>query len=366
MGRELESTTLPEDTLASSIVAEFADDDIDVAFVGEDETELVLDKSDKPALARKGQNEDDPDNADGEPESEEDDGSDPDLSDIKDRAARERVMAARSQAQAQARQFLANEEALHKQVLSAEKRNAAIQRDSAKMALDGIDLRIRTATEALKAAKMDDDKGAEVDLDAQLRELHRVRGEIQTMQAQIPADELLDRKFAQFRAARAKEVQATLGRSGGSGYEPQSSLAGQWKSANTWMGSPKYKIESDAVITLSNQLAEEGYDINSQAHFVELSKRMAKKFPTLGIKDNHGRALGGAPQKSASSSPPVASARTTQVSTSRVNGKVKNQVQLDGNDRRMMRVLGMDPADQKAAKRFAKEKLTRLRAEQRA
>jgi hypothetical protein len=121
------------------------------------------------------------------------------------------------------------------------------------------------------------------------------------------------------------------------------------------------------VVAMSNALAGEGYDINSQAHFVELSKRMAKKFPTLAVKDNHGRALTAQPNKQVKTdAPPVASARNAQVSVSRTNGKVKAQVQLDGNDRRMMRVLGMDPADKKAASRFAKEKLTRLRSEQRA
>src|SRR5688572_21544900 len=99
MGRELESSTLPDDNLATSLVADLADDDIDVAFVGDDDVDTVLEPKDK-VEARRGQNEDDP-QGESDP-GEEDDGSDPDLSDIKDKAARERVMAARQQAQAQA------------------------------------------------------------------------------------------------------------------------------------------------------------------------------------------------------------------------------------------------------------------------
>jgi hypothetical protein len=216
----------------------------------------------------------------------------------------------------------------------------------------------------MKSAAIDEDKSSVIDLEAQIRELHRVRGDIQAMTEKIPRDDDLKGRFEAYRAKRASEVLASTR---DEGIRPQSPLAQTWAASNTWMNNPKFAIETSAVVAMSNALAGEGYDINSQAHFVELSKRMAKKFPALAVKDNHGRALTAQPNKQVKTdAPPVASARNAQVSVSRTNGKVKAQVQLDGNDRRMMRVLGMDPADKKAASRFAKEKLTRLRSEQRA
>jgi hypothetical protein len=355
MDRDLDNGKLDDDL---PLVTE-GDDEIDVTFTDEPETPFAFEPKDK-EVVRRGQNEGEEEG----PESEEDDGADPDLSDIKDRDARSRIMAERRAVQSKTREFLKQEETWQRQLLSSELRNAAIQRDSAKMALDGIDLRIRTATEAMKSAAIDEDKSSVIDLEAQIRELHRVRGDIQAMTEKIPRDDELKGRFEAYRAKRQSEVLASTR---DEGIRPQSQLAQTWASANTWMNNPKYAIETSAVVAMSNALAGEGYDINSQAHFVELSKRMAKKFPTLAVKDNHGRALTAQPNKQVKTdAPPVASARNAQVSVSRTNGKVKAQVQLDGNDRRMMRVLGMDPADKKAASRFAKEKLTRLRSEQRA
>lgn len=354
----MESSTLPDEPLAG---IDGEDDAFDVTF--EDEQPITLEK--RPTEAR-GQNEP----AEGEDvAADDDDGSDPDLSEIKDAAARAKVMDERRIVRQRQTEFLAREERVYGQLLNSELKNAAVQRDSAKMALDGVDLRIRTALEALKAAKIDDDKGAEVELDAQVRELTRVRGEIQAMASQIPRDDDLKGRFQQFRAQRNKEVLSQGGDS--AAVQPQSDLAGKWARTNNWLNNPKFSVETQAVITMSNQLAAEGYDINGNDHYVELSKRMARKFPSLSIKDMHGRALSGAAaaaqrKPNAQGSPPVGSAQVSQVSTSRVNGKVRNTVQLDGTDRRMMRVLGLDPSDKKAAQRYAKEKLGRLRSEQRA
>lgn len=354
MNRDLESTTLPDEDLVAPLIE--GDDDLEVTFTDEPETPFALEP--KEVSARRGQNEEV-----GESE-EEDDGSDPDIRDIKDKDARERIMAERRQVQTKTREFLKAEENWQRQLLTSEMRNAAIQRDSAKMALDGVDLRIRTATEALKAASIDEDKGSVIELEAQIRELHKVRDDIRGMADKIPRDEVLQSRFENYRRQRASEV---MGSTRDDGVRPQSQLAQSWASSNSWMNNPKFAIETSAVVAMSNQLAGEGYDINSQAHFVELSKRMAKKFPTLPVKDNHGRALTQQANRGPSqTSTPVASARNAQVSVSRQNGKVKSQVQLDGTDRRMMRVLGMDPNDPKAKTRYAKEKLTRLRSEQRA
>lgn len=352
MDRDLESFTLPDEPLAPSIPG---DDDIEIIDSGEDEP-LVLEPK---GVERRAQNE--------SPESEEeaeDDGSDPDLADIKDAAAKERVMAARREMATHRREALAREEHLYKQMLETEKRNVVIQRDSHKMALDSIDLKVHQVVQAMKAAEIDDDRGAKIDLEQNLAELRKVRGDIEAMAGQIPTAAELDQKFAKFIHQRREEVGRQAPETG---LKPQSQLASKWAAANPWMNSAKHSIESQAVVTLSNQLAGEGYNINSNEHFVELSKRMAKKFPSLPIKDSHGRALSGvAPQKKPNAGPPVASAQSAGLSQSRINGKVKTTVQLDGTDRRMMRVLGMDPSNKSHKDRYAKEKLNRLRSEQRA
>jgi hypothetical protein len=69
------------------------------------------------------------------------------------------------------------------------------------------------------------------------------------------------------------------------------------------------------------------------------------------------------PSQRQGSAPPVAGARSASPPPQN-GGKVKNRVELDANDRRMMRTLRIDMTNKAAVQLFAKEKLQRLRSEQ--
>lgn len=344
----LTSTTLPDEPLTGVITD---DDEIEVAVTDEPESPIEL-------APRRGQNEEQDDGF--EPEAAARDDSDPDLHDLENPTIKNRIMRERRLAREAREQLLAAEERNQNLLLDAELRMAATQRDSAKVAIDGIDLRIRTAIEAMKVAKADGDINAEVELSNQLRDLDRVRNDLLGMSNQIPSEQQLRGRFEEYRSRRRQELSA--GQSRDAGIQSSIPMAQKWIDNNGWVNKAENKVAQSHLLALGEQLVKDGYDVNSAEYYTELSKHMAKRFPELGIRDSSGRSLTqqrSRPQNGAA--PPVASARVTTQRTPA--GKSRTRVELDGNDRRMIRIMGLDPSDKTVRERFAREKLARLRSD---
>lgn len=122
-----------------------------------------------------------------------------------------------------------------------------------------------------------------------------------------------------------------------------------------------------AVVWASEQLARKGYAADSQELFVELTKRVARQFPGLGVKDLIGRQMGAprrqspAPQQRRSQSPPVRGNRNGSGVSNPGQNRNPRRVDLTRLDAKTMRMFGIDPSNKKATAYYAKEKLADIR-----
>lgn len=327
-------------------------DDIEVSFVEDESTNPA-----EPAALRKGQNEDDGAEYTG----------DPDLADIENPRIRDRIMRERRLRMDDQRRTAQEADRYEAALRASEKQKLAIQKDAFSLSMDGVDVRIRTTMEALKSARSEGDESAAVDIDAQLAELRSIREGIKQQMERLPNESEIDRAFDEAAARRQAQTRSTSTQR--DGVRPLNEKAGRWQSQNSWMLDPSRTAETAALVAINNQLVQEGMDASDDGFFVELSRRMAKTFPSLPIKDLAGRQLTAArapqaqgQQQRRASSPPVASARTTSGPPTRTNSP--RQVEIDRSDRAMMRSLGLDPTNDKAVKYYAKQKFERIRNEQ--
>lgn len=337
------SPSLPDDLKDLGVPYDL-DDDVEVSLVDDEDTVLE---------PRRGQNEQ-------SAASEDEDG----LGDIENPKIKDRIMRERRLRMESERQNTANTERMEIALLNSEKQKVQVQSDSFRMAIDSVDVRIRTTREALKAARIDGDVNAEEDLKANLEELTGIRRGIESNMARLPSEAALDAAYRDHVNARRSRVQQPASRSDGD-VRPLNEKAGRWAQQNPWVSDRSRTVEQAALLAVNNALVQEGYDPNDDDFFVEMSKRIHKALPGLGVKSLDGRALGGsAPGRTQrqASAPPVASARSSAPPSP--NGKSRTRVELDASDRRMMRTLGIDLSSKEAVARYAKEKLSRQRSEQ--
>lgn len=331
-------THLDDDVLDTSIAI---DDDLEIVLIDDDENEKPL----------RGQNEDEGLLDDAEPR------------DHDDSRFQERLSAERRRTEEIERSALEAQERTEYQLLQAEKRNIATQRDSFRLALDGVDVRIATTTEALKYARQEGDVSAETDLEAKLAELRNIRNQIDVNLSRLPDERNLDAQFEQHINARRSKYAASRKEAD----EPRAlnPKAGEWQKANRWMSDPSRTKERAALMEVNNSLAAEGYDPNSDDFFNEMSRRLAKRFPDLGVRTLKQQAVGQQPRPAnpSRSAPPVAPARSSAPPPA--NGRPRSKVSLDASDVSMMRMLRIDPSDKVAVSRYAAEKHKRLLAENR-
>lgn len=325
------------------------DDDIEVVFVEDEEGATP------PAL--RGQNE----GADFD-----DDTAEPDYSSPGFQAKlNQEVTQARETAQAQA---LEQQERVEFALLRSEQSKIATQRDSFKLALDGVDVRIATTTEALKYAKQEGDTSSEVDLETKLRSLSQLRDKIDQNMNALPDERGLE---AQFREHIEKRRSEYAGRQRASSEAPKAlnDKAAKWTKVNSWMSDPSKAREKAALMEVNNALAAEGYDPNGDEFFTELSRRLAKRFPNLGVKITSGAQMGGQAPRQASQAPgqrqsaPVAPARSS--APPGPGTKSKTRVNLDSSDVALMKMFRIDMSDPVARARYAKEKHARVQSETR-
>jgi hypothetical protein len=337
----LTSSFLPDEL---DDLADLKDEDINVNLVKEgsdDDGPLLEPKS------RRGQNED---GLGDEPSHE-----DTDNPQIRDAMAREqRLAGSRDRA-------LKDLEDADKALLASEKQKLAVQRDAFKMAKDNLDVRIRTNSEALKHARAEQDISAQTDIEQQLTELRSLRQQVEANEARLPAVEQLDQAYndhvSRRRASYANDSQD-------SGSRPLNDKAGSWAQQNaSWFNRDQKAMA--ALHAINDSLAAEGYDANRDEFFSELTRRMQKAHPALGVKDSAGRAQatrGGSQAKG----PPVAGARAAGTGTKN-DGQIKRNGKIDVNvnfdDVKLMRKLGLDPSNEKHKTRFARERGQRLMSE---
>ena len=261
------------------------------------------------------------------------------------------------------------EEQMAHHAINVEVRRVSTEREAAKVALESTDLKIATLVEALKAAKHDGDTSAEVDFQQQLAEARTLRSNIVQAAHSLPTDEQIRQQGRQWveENISARRQQAQASRPAVSPAQGND-LAAKYIQHNAWMNSNAQA--RNYAMAASNMLAAEGIDPKSPEHFVELSRRVAQKFPSLGVKSADGRAVGvGAATPSGQPRPqtaPVASARSaspTQSPAGQAPSARRGVVSITAQDSAIMRKMGLDPQNKAVQQRYAKEKLARLQSE---
>lgn len=337
-------------------------DNLDTVEIGDldDDLEIVFedDVPEGAAAPLRGQNEVDGDD---------DEGAEPDYDNPRFKERIQQEVRLREESEAKA---LEQQERVEFALLKSEQTKIATQRDSFKLALDGVDVRIATTTEALKYAKQEGDTSAEVDLEIKLRNLSQLRGSIEENMGRLPDERGLEQQFKDHITNRRNQIQAK--RSQAAQDDAPRALnqkATEWTRRNSWMNDASKAKEKAALMDVNNALAAEGYDPNSNDFFTELSRRLAKRFPSLSVKTLDGGQMGGQPQArqapnaSQRLSAPVASARSS--APPGLASKNKTRVNLDGSDVALMKMFRIDPTDARAKQYYAKEKLARLKSEAR-
>jgi hypothetical protein len=331
-----------------------ADDLIDTAFALDDDLDItllddVVGEVANPSPLR-GQNEDAGDDASRE------DG------DYDDPRFQERLTQERRRADDIEARALADQERTEAALVEAEKRSIASQRDSFKLALDSVDVRLRTMTEALIYARQEDDYASQTNLEGQIAELRKIRSEIETNQGRLPSEQAIDSDFRRHILQRRQQYNSA--RTQDDTPRALNAKASQWQSANKWMTDPAKKVEKTALIEVNNSLVAEGYDANSDDFFSELSRRMAKRFPSLNVKALNAAPVGQQARQPAGNrgTPPVGGGRSSAPPSPQAKAQ-RGKVDINGDDIAMMKRLRIDPSDKQAVQRFAKEKYSRLQSE---
>lgn len=323
------------------------DDDVDVAtnlpaLDDEDELEVFVDDDEDEPVKKKGQADDDEFIID-------DDDDDKDLTP----AAREKIAEAKKQiaaAKAESARLATEMEALRKtsakpeDVLDLQK--ALI--DSSKRLLE---MERKEARELLKDARDDGDSDKELEAEEKIRALEKRAGVIEDAEngLQRAAQELKDKP-----ASKAD------------GDGPKNSEAAErWLQANSewWNNNKDFAIERNAVLTIDEQLTDEGYDPNSDEFTTEMAKRLARKFPDLPVRTASGkRVIPKGKRRRGRRAGATEAGRGDDVS--RKPKPTAKNTRLTQEDYRVMAKFGMDTKDENVLAEYRRNKAQSERAEQ--
>jgi hypothetical protein len=120
------------------------------------------------------------------------------------------------------------------------------------------------------------------------------------------------------------------------------------------MNDPSKRAHLAYLLEVDKELAATGHNPQSADYFKELTKRMNKTFPELGVRHLDGKPpASGQRQRGGGKGSPVAAAKQTTGTPPAQNG---NRVKLDQSDLRMLRTLKMDTSDPKVLKAYAQNK----------
>lgn len=238
----------------------------------------------------------------------------------------------------------------------------AQQRDTAKVALDSVNDKLRDANQRLISARENGDTRGEFELQELIGEIKGLRTQIENSAAQIPDPGRIMQEAEQ--KARGILAQEAQGKRVGNGIQARHPLAERWANSNkTWMSTNKRA--NDFVISQSNVLTRDGWDPNTPGFYSELSRRVQNAFPKLKVgtiqaaKKQPGQRPGAARS-------PVAPARST-------SGGLPNRTAQNGSrtytltvdDQGAMRRANLDPKNPVHRKAFAKARIESAKRAQR-
>jgi len=114
-------------------------------------------------------------------------------------------------------------------------------------------------------------------------------------------------------------------------YQPPSQKAQSWASDNTWFG--KDQVMTNVAIAVHEQLAQEGFDTESDDYYSEINKRMKQELPNRfkNIVEADGK--------------PVQTVASPSRSNSNGRRKNRNQVELTPSEQQLAKRLGVSFKD---------------------
>ena len=114
-------------------------------------------------------------------------------------------------------------------------------------------------------------------------------------------------------------------------YQPPSQRAQSWANENTWFG--KDQVMTNVAIAVHEQLAQEGFDTESDGYYSEINKRMKQELPNRfkNIVEADGK--------------PVQTVASPSRSNSNGRRKNRNQVELTPSEQQLAKRLGVSFKD---------------------
>jgi hypothetical protein len=212
----------------------------------------------------------------------------------------------------------------------------------ADITLESLNSKEEALADKLKRARDDGEAGEEIALKRQIEQIDHIRKSIQTVKANAEKEPEKPQKTD------------TGGGSDTGGVKARGQLAARWQAHNAaWMNDPAKRGHLAFLKELDKEMAASGRNPQTEDYYKEMTRRMNKEFPSLGVRHIDGKPpASGQRQRGGGKGSPVAGAKPS-------NGSAPNQsnkVQLTAEDLRMMRTLKLDTSNKDTLKEFAKNK----------
>lgn len=225
----------------------------------------------------------------------------------------------------------------------------------AEISIQTVGMHINQTIGALAQARDTGDTVQEIALQRKLNELEGLKGQLESAKAQAPSRQNILAQ-AQNRIGQLNQQRsANSGKQVGHNIKAIVPLAEKWASGNSWMKSNG--AANTFVVSKSQQMVKEGWDMNTPGFYAELSRQVEKAFPGLKVANIQASKRPAARPQVKS---PVAPARAGQgngAARQQSQGASPNRYKLTSADISAMRNNNLDPNNKQHRTYFAKSRL---------
>lgn len=235
------------------------------------------------------------------------------------------------------------------QIAQKEAQIADQARNSIKVGLANLDMRLREANGQLALAEDAGDRAAAREIEDGIRQIKDLKAEFQASERSVADPQaILDQG-----RNRAHQVlaQTSNGKPVGQGLTARHPLAEQWAKVNGWVRTNK--AANRDLISFSEAMTREGYDPNSRGFYHELGRRLGSVHPTLKIQSLQAKQR--APGKASAMRSPVAPSRGSSSGSS--GAASRGQFKLTADEQTRMKRMNLDPKNKQHQQAWAKQRI---------
>ena len=321
----------------------FADDDDDRLLENRERRARTREEMDEIVFS-----EDDDDDGDGDIE---DFTKGKDKSDKGKKNRLQREIRLKAEARRAAHNLLGVVTSVEKVTTEALRNEARTRRDSAQMVMNFAKADYNRSMQALELAKEDGNGQRISELTEQISNARNAYN-----QAESVFNDLSDEKISKIVYSAEKP---TL---------PRMTKGQDWMDQNPWFNDPKFAAERAAAIEMDKALIKEGSNVDTDEHYTNLTKNIAKKFAhltresllhtndgrTARLASDGGRRRGGSGKRDATGG---ASARSSGGSSQSRGGASDERDRISKEERRMLQTLGVDLSDKEARAEYLRNQI---------